>query len=157
MPITSTTATSQVSSARGGVETADASIKEAEQAIDAAKARLVTAQARLREAQATATRTARDVERFKPLLAKDEIPQQQFDAAVAAADAASAGLIRRAAQITEAELAVRVAESRLVQARVGRQTAPRGWRPRRPRPSRSPPARPGRMLRRLACARRRRS
>jgi membrane fusion protein (multidrug efflux system) len=126
VPITSTTATSQVSSARGGIEQADASVREAEQAIDAAKARLVTAQARLREAQSTASRTARDVERFKPLLAKDEISQQQFDAAAAAADAASAGLDSTRAQITEAELAVRVAESRLTQARVARQTAAAG-------------------------------
>jgi membrane fusion protein, multidrug efflux system len=126
VPITSTTATSQVSSARGGVETADVSIQEAGQAIDAAKARLVTAQARLREAQATATRTARDVERFKPLLAKDEIPQQQFDAAVNAADTASASLDSARAQVTEAELAVRAAESRLVQSRVARQTAAAG-------------------------------
>jgi len=123
VPITSTTATGQVSSARGGVETADGNIREAEQAIDAAKARLATTQARLREAQSTATRTARDVERFKPLLAKDEIPQQQFDAAVSAADTASAALDSARAQVTEAELAVRVAESRLAQARVARQTA----------------------------------
>jgi membrane fusion protein (multidrug efflux system) len=66
------------------------------------------------------------VERFKPLLAKDEIPQQQFDAAVNAADAASAGLDSARAQVTEAELAVRVAESRLAQARVARQTAAAG-------------------------------
>ena len=123
VPITSTTATSQVSSARGGVEQADVTIREAEQSIDAAKARLTTAQARLREAQTTANRTARDVERFKPLLAKDEIPQQQFDAATAAADQASAGLDSARAQVVEAELAVRVAENRLTQARVGRQTA----------------------------------
>jgi len=123
VPITSTTATGQVSSARGGVETADGNIREAEQSIDAAKARLATTQARLREAQSAANRTARDVERFKPLLAKDEIPQQQFDAAVSAADTASAALDSARAQVTEAELAVRVAESRLAQARVARQTA----------------------------------
>ena len=76
---------------RGGIEQADASVREAEQAIDAAKARLVTAQARLREAEANASQDRRDVERFKRLLAKDEISQQQFDATVAAADAASAG------------------------------------------------------------------
>ena len=123
VPITSTTATSQVSSARGGVEQADVTIREAEQSIDAAKARLTTAQARLREAQTAANRTARDVERFKPLLAKDEIPQQQFDAAAAAADQASAALDSARAQVVEAELAVRGAENRLTQARVGRQTA----------------------------------
>jgi len=123
VPITSTTATSQVSSARGGVEQADVTIRDAEQSIGAAKARLTTAHARLREAQTTANRTARDVERFKPLLAKDEIPQQQFDAATAAAEQASAALDSARAQVVEAELAVGVAENRLTQARVGRQTA----------------------------------
>jgi membrane fusion protein, multidrug efflux system len=123
VPITSTTATGQVSSARGGVEQADVTVREAEQSIDTAKARLITAQARLREAQTTANRTARDVERFKPLLARDEIPQQQFDAAVAAADQAAAALDSAQAQVVEAELAVHVAENRLTHARVGRQTA----------------------------------
>ena len=123
VPITSTTATSQVSSARGGVEQADVSIREAEQSTDVAKARLTTAQARLREAQTTANRTARDVERFKPLLAKDEIPQQQFDAAVAAADQGAAALDSARAQVVESELAVRVAENRLTQTHVARQTA----------------------------------
>ena len=42
-----------------------------------------SAQARLREATANATRTARDLERMKPLIAKDEVSQQQYDAAVA--------------------------------------------------------------------------
>ena len=50
---------------------------------------LATAQARQREAEANAAKTAKDVERFKGLLAKDEIAQQQYDAAVAAADAAA--------------------------------------------------------------------
>jgi len=54
-------------------------------AVEAANARLVTAQARQREAEANATKTARDVERLKGLLAKDEVSQQQYDATVAAA------------------------------------------------------------------------
>ncbi len=44
----------------------------------------------MRERSATATRAARDVERLKPLVAKEEIAQQQFDAAVSTADAAQA-------------------------------------------------------------------
>ena len=49
-------------------------------------------QARLREAEANATKAARDVERLRGLLAKDEVSQQQFDAAVAAADAQRAAV-----------------------------------------------------------------
>src|SRR5258705_9947729 len=90
VPITSTAATSNVSTARGGVEQAQAGIEGAQRAIDAATARLATAEAHQREAEANAAKTAKDVERFKGLLAKDEISQQQYDAAVAAADAARA-------------------------------------------------------------------
>jgi membrane fusion protein (multidrug efflux system) len=119
VPITSTTAASNIASARGGVEQAQAGVDEASRGVDAARARLSTAQARVREAEANATRTARDVERFKGLLEKDEIPQQQFDAAVAAADAAHAAADSARAQIAEADAGVRVAESRLAQSRVG--------------------------------------
>ena len=126
VPITSTTATSNVTTARGGVEQSASEVIEAEQAIEGAKARLGTAQARQREAAAKAAKTAKDVERFKPLLAKDEISQQQYDAAVAAANADAAGADSAAAQAMEAELDIRVAQSRLVQAKVKREQASAG-------------------------------
>ncbi|HLG57995.1 MAG TPA: HlyD family secretion protein [Vicinamibacterales bacterium] len=116
VPITSTTTTSNVATATGGVAQTASGVIEAEQAIEVAKAKLTTAQARQREAAANATKSVRDVERFKPLLAKDEIAQQQFDAAVAAAAAATAAADSAAAQVLEAELDIRVAQSRLVQA-----------------------------------------
>jgi membrane fusion protein (multidrug efflux system) len=62
------------------------------------------------------------------LLAKDEIAQQQFDAAVAAAAASAAASDSAAAQVKEAELGIRVAESRLAQASVGREQASAGLR-----------------------------
>ena len=128
VPITSTTVTSNVTTARGAVEQAAAAIEEAARGIEAAQARLVTAQARQREAEATAAKTARDVERFKGLLEKDEIPQQQFDAAVAAADAATASADSSRSQVVEAEAGIRVAQSRLTQSRVGEQQAHAGLR-----------------------------
>src|SRR5260221_2177570 len=78
---------SNVTTARGGVAQAQGGVAATERELDAANARLVTAQARVREAEANATRSARDVERLRGLLAKDEVSQQQFDAAVAAAEA----------------------------------------------------------------------
>jgi len=126
VPITSTTASSNVTTARGGVEQADASYLEAQQAVEVARTRLSTAQAREREAAANATKASRDVERLNPLLAKDEIAQQQFDAAVAAAAANKAATESAQAQVKEAELGIRVAESRLAQAGVGRQQASAG-------------------------------
>jgi len=126
VPITSTTASSNVTTARGGVEQADSSYLEAQQAVEVARTRLSTAQAREREAAANATKASRDVERLNPLLAKDEIAQQQFDAAVAAAAANKAATESAQAQVKEAELGIRVAESRLAQAGVGRQQASAG-------------------------------
>lgn len=128
VPIMSTTAASNVDAASGGVERAQAAVEEASRSIEAATARLAAAQARLREADANATRTSRDVERFKGLLDKDEISRQQFDAAVAAADAARAASDSARSQIAEADAGIRVAESRLAQSRVGEQQARAGLR-----------------------------
>ena len=119
VPITSTAATSNVSTARGGVAQAEASVDQAQRGIEGADARLVTAQARQREAEANATRTAKDVERFKGLLAKDEISQQQYDAAVAAADGARAATDSARSQVKEAQSGIQVAQSQLAQARAG--------------------------------------
>lgn len=121
--ITTTTASSNVSTAQGGVQQAQSSVSEAEHGIAVAQARLLTSRARLREAEANATKASRDVERLKGLLAKDEIAQQQYDAAVAADAAASAGVESARAQVSESEAAVRAAESRLTQARAGTEQA----------------------------------
>jgi membrane fusion protein (multidrug efflux system) len=123
VPITSTTTASNVTTARGSVEQAASEIGASEQGIEAAKARLGTAQARQREAAAKAAKTAKDVERLKPLLAKDEIAQQQYDAAIAAANVDAASAESAAAQVVEAEHEIRVAQSRLVQAHSKRQQA----------------------------------
>ena len=128
VPIASATTSGNVSTARGGVEQAQAGSEEAQQSVEAARARLVTSQARLREAEANATKAARDVERLKALLAKDEISQQQFDAAAAAADATRAAADSARSQEAEAELAIRVAQSRVSQARAGEQQAQAGLR-----------------------------
>ena len=121
VPITSTTATSNVTTAEGSVEQAQGAADAAMKEIEAARAHLTTAQARQREADANATRAIRDVERLRGLLAKDEVSQQQFDAAAAAAEAQRAAADSARSQVSEAEAAIRVAESRLVQARAGEQ------------------------------------
>ena len=123
VPITSTTASSNEVTAQGGVEQAEVSYLEAQQGVEVARTRLATAQARQREAVANASKASRDVERLKPLLAKDEIAQQQFDATAATATATAAAADSAEAQVKEAELGIRVAESRLKQASVGRQQA----------------------------------
>jgi membrane fusion protein (multidrug efflux system) len=128
VPITSTTAAGNVSTAEGSVEQARGGVEEAQKEIEAARARLTTAQARLREAEANATKAARDVERLRGLLAKDEVSQQQFDAAVAAADAHRAAADSAKSQIAEAEAGIRVAETKLVKAQAGGLQARAGLR-----------------------------
>ena len=77
----------------------------------------------MREAEANAVKTARDVERLRGLLAKDEVSQQQFDSAVGAAEAQKAAADSARSQIAEAEAGIRVAESKVVQARAAEQQA----------------------------------
>jgi membrane fusion protein (multidrug efflux system) len=107
VPLTSTTAGSQ--------ETA------ADSDLAGAEARLAAAQAQLREAEARERQTAGDVERFRPLLAKDEISKQLFDAASTAADAARASREAAEAAVRGAERAIEAARARLAQARTGRE------------------------------------
>ena len=123
IPITSTTAASQVTTARGGVAQAQSGVSASGKEVEAARARLTTAQAHVREVEANATRAARDVERLRGLLAKDEVSQQQFDTASAAADAQRAAVESARSQVAEAEAGIRVAESRLAQAHAGEQQA----------------------------------
>lgn len=95
------------------LQTAHANVNAAEKEVDAARARV-------REAQANYTRTQQDLQRFAQLVKKDEISQQQYDAAVAANAAARATL--DAAQAT-----VATAQSHVVQAQEqvrNAQTAP---------------------------------
>jgi membrane fusion protein, multidrug efflux system len=123
VPITSTQTSSNVSTARGSVQQAQGGVEASAKEVDVARARLTTAQARLREAEANATKSARDVERLRGLLAKDEVSQQQFDAAVAAAEAQKAAVDSTRSQIAEADAGIRVAESKLMQARAGTEQA----------------------------------
>ena len=77
----------------------------------------MAAQARGREREATATKNARDVERFRGLAQKDEISQQQFDAAVSQADAARAAADAAKSDVAAAQSAIAVAEQRTRQLR----------------------------------------
>ena len=123
VPIVSTTAASTLTTARGGITQAQSGVAASEKEIDAARARLVSAQARLREAEANAAKSARDRERLRGLLAKDEVSQQQFDATSATAEAQKAASDSARSQVAEAEAGIRVAESKLAQARAGEDQA----------------------------------
>ncbi len=123
VPITSTTTTSNVTTARGGITQAQSSVAASEKEIEAARARIVSAQAKLRESEANAAKSARDVERLRGLLAKDEVSQQMFDATSATAEAQKATVDSSRSQVAEAEAGLRVAESKLAQAHASEQQA----------------------------------
>lgn len=117
IPITEVSTSTGVRSATGGLEEAQAGIGIAESQIVSARTELVAAQARQRDRESTATKTARDVERFKGLVAKEEIPRQQYDAAVAASESARASADAARSEVAGAEAAIAVAEQRARQSR----------------------------------------
>jgi membrane fusion protein (multidrug efflux system) len=82
VPITSVNTTSQVSSSQADVESAEAGVSQAQQQYDAA-------QAQLAQAQANDVKAQNDLVRYKQLVDKQEISQQLYDQAVAAAKSSS--------------------------------------------------------------------
>jgi membrane fusion protein, multidrug efflux system len=117
VPITSVTTASVLSGARSSHDDAASGVRWSEQQIGAARARLTTAQANVRAAEANNSKAAQDVERYKMLVAKDEISRQQYDQAVAAGEAARATLDAQKAMVGEAQQNISVAEMAVEQAR----------------------------------------
>jgi membrane fusion protein (multidrug efflux system) len=117
IPLTEVSTATGLRSASGSVEEAQAGIGIADQQVEASRAQLVAAQARQREKEAAAVKSARDVERLKGLVAKEEIAQQQYDAAVAAADSARAASDAAISDVAAAQAAIAIAEQRARQAR----------------------------------------
>jgi membrane fusion protein, multidrug efflux system len=109
IPMTTTTTTSQTSSAQAAVLEAQAGISMMEQQYEAA-------QARVREAQANYVKAQQDVERYRPLVSKQEISRQQFDQAIATADAMRATVDTAKANADAAARQVNQSRARLAQA-----------------------------------------
>ena len=102
VPIATVNTGSNLRSAGADVSGTQAGVSQAEKQLDSAKARLAQAEANNTKAQA-------DLERYRPLVEKDVISKQQWDAAVAAADAAKAGVADANAAQQAAADGVRVA------------------------------------------------
>jgi membrane fusion protein (multidrug efflux system) len=109
VPITNVTTTSQVSGAQAGVYGAQAGIAGARQQLEAAKSQIA-------EADANNTKAQNDLVRYKQLIDKQEISQQQYDQAVASAQSAAATLqaARSSADVYAAQ--IKQAQSKLEQA-----------------------------------------
>ena len=119
VPITTVNTGSNLRSADANVSGTQAGVGQAEKQLDAAHARVTQAQANYTKAQA-------DLERYKPLVEKDVISKQQFDAAVAAADATKAAVADARANEQAAVDGVKVALEREAQAQAGLKYAQTG-------------------------------
>jgi membrane fusion protein, multidrug efflux system len=109
VPITSVNTSSQLSSAQADIDSAKAGLVAAQEQFDAAQASLLQAEANDLKAQD-------DVNRYKPLAAKDEIPQQQYTQAVDTQKATAAAVDAARASAAGAEQAVTQSRARLAQA-----------------------------------------
>jgi len=109
VPITTVNVNTSVVTTGSDVKANTASVGQAQRNLEAARARVD-------EATANSIKADLDVERYTPLVQKDVISKQQFDAAVAAAASAKAQVLEAKANVIGAEDAVRQAQQREVQA-----------------------------------------
>ena len=119
VPIIQVNTGSSLRSAGADLSGTQSGVAQAEQQLAAAKARVAEAEANNVKAQA-------DLARYKPLVEKDVISKQQFDAATAAANAAAAGLEDARAGEKAAEDGVNVARQRVNQAQASLKSAETG-------------------------------
>jgi membrane fusion protein (multidrug efflux system) len=119
VPITTVNTGSNLSSAGHDVSGTQAAVAQAEKQLEAAHALVAQAAANNTKAQA-------DLDRYRPLVEKDVISKQQFDAAVAAADAAKAALADARANEQAAADGVRLAHEKELQAQAMLKSAETG-------------------------------
>ena len=119
VPITTTSTGSQLEAAEAAVTSARASMRAAQQQYDAATAQVAQADANNAKAQ-------NDLARYKQLVSKQEISQQQYDQAYAAAQASSAELDARRAAAGAAQQQVKAAQSQITQVEADMRTARTG-------------------------------
>src|SRR5436190_13523392 len=119
VPITSTSTSGQLAASAAEVEAARAMLLAAQQQSDAANAQLAQADANNVKAQ-------NDLARYKQLVSKQEISQQQYDQASAAAQAGSASVDAARAGLAAAQQQIKADQSRVVQAQANARSARTG-------------------------------
>jgi membrane fusion protein (multidrug efflux system) len=110
VPITSLSTLTSTLTSSSDVQGTIAAIAQAQKQVQAAEARVA-------QAKANALRADLDVQRYKPLVEKDVISKQQFDAAVAQAAANNAAVLEAESTVIAQQEAVRQAQQKLVQSR----------------------------------------
>ncbi len=116
VPISNVSTSSQVSGAQAGVSSAQAGIAAARQQFEAAKSQIA-------EAEANNTKAQNDLVRYKLLIDKQEISDQQYDQAVASAHAAAASVQAARASADAFEAQIKQAQDKLAQASADLRTA----------------------------------
>src|SRR3954447_22099847 len=101
VPVTNITTSGQISTSVTQEQQARAAVNAAEKGVEAARARLNSASAALAQREANFVKAQKDLARFKSLVDKDEISRQEYDAAVAAADANAAQVVSARAEILQ--------------------------------------------------------
>ena len=119
VPITSVNASSQLKFASSGVEDAGA-------AIAAAEHQLAAAHAQVEAAEANDVKAQDDLRRYKALVDKQEVSQQTYDQALAAAKASTASVAAARAYEAAAQQSVQQSHSRLGQSEATQESAQTG-------------------------------
>ena len=119
VPITTVNTSSQLTSATSDVQSATAGILVAEK-------QLAAAHAQVEQAEANDVKAQDDLKRYKRLVEKQNVSEQTYDQAVAAAKASTAGVTAAQANEAAAGQAVQQAKDRLAQAQASHRTAQTG-------------------------------
>jgi len=119
VPITSVNTLSQLRSAESDVESATAGILAAEK-------QLAAAHAQVEQAEANDLKAQDDLQRYKRLLAKQNVSEQIYDQALAAAKASTASIAAARANEAAAQQSVQQAKDRLAQAEANHRAAQTG-------------------------------
>ncbi|HMF53994.1 MAG TPA: HlyD family secretion protein [Edaphobacter sp.] len=110
VPITSITSNTSISTTNSDVQGAQSAVAQAQKQVAAANARVD-------QAKANQKKSDLDVERYQPLVEKDVISKQQFDAAIATAAANRAAVLEAEATLIAQQEAVRQSQQKLLQSR----------------------------------------
>lgn len=106
VPVTATSTNTTLENAGVDIRATATSVTQAQQTAAASAARV-------QEAKANAVKAVKDVERYTPLVQKDVISRQQYDAAIAAANSANAQVLEAENQLVAQQSAITQAQQRL--------------------------------------------
>ncbi|HXR96238.1 MAG TPA: HlyD family secretion protein [Terriglobales bacterium] len=116
VPITAASSGGNLSGAQAGLQEAQASESLANRQLDVARADYAAAQAAVAQAQANAQNASDNEQRYRQLVAKQEVSQMQYDQIATAAKSA-------AAQVQAAQANATAAQQRIASATAGAQVA----------------------------------